>query len=72
MTIAGACCARAATGNDRRQAAASINALKRFMNNPSIEQLDERTSGTGRHRPAIEDYRKRLFTLNAFILVIDA
>jgi len=42
------------------------------MNNTSIEQLDERTSGTGRHRPAIEDYRKRLFTLNAFILVIDA
>src|SRR4051794_41914313 len=49
MTIARACCARAPTGNDRRQAAASINALKRFMNNPSIEQLDERTSGTGPH-----------------------
>jgi hypothetical protein len=32
--------------------------LKRFMNNPSIEQLDERTSG--RAAPAATDRRSKI------------
>jgi hypothetical protein len=44
------------------------------MDNPSIgiRAGGSRTNGTGRHHPVIEDYRNILFTINAFILVIDA
>jgi hypothetical protein len=44
------------------------------MDNPSIgiRAGGNRIDGTGRHHPVIEDYRNNLFTINAFILVIDA
>jgi hypothetical protein len=43
-----------------------------YICGPNGQDITPQQFSFSRHRPAIEDYRENVFTINAFIPVIDA